>query len=92
MDPALKMLKVLFDIAAAISLYLVASIEDMENNITKKHSSKFIRSLNVVIHAGDPAGGSSGLRFAIMLHPLLPLHHLHLFCPSEEGMTSVFLR
>ena len=30
-----------------------------------------------------------GLRFAIKLHPPLLLLHLHLFCPSEEGMTLI---
>ena len=80
------------NIAAAIAFHLLASIDDMENSMTKKHSSKFIRSLNGAIHAGNPAGGSSGLRFAIKLHPLLPLHHLHLFCPSEEGMILIFLQ
>ena len=48
------------------------STEDMENKSTKKQSNKFIKSLNVAIHAGEPgAGGSS--RFFLAIRLTIPL-------------------
>ena len=58
-----------------------ASTVDIENKSTKKQRSKFIRSLNVAIHAGEPFGGSSCFFLATIIH----LHLLHqiqeLLCP-----------
>ena len=67
--PELKILKLLF-MAATISFSFASSMEDMENRSTKKHKSKFIKSLKVAIHAGDPGGGVSSFLFAITPHPL----------------------
>ena len=59
----------------------------------KKQRSKFIRSLNVAIHAGAPAGASSVFFLATMLHLRL-LHHLlrDFLLPVVSGMISAFLQ
>ena len=43
----------------------LVSIDDIEKSNTKKHKSKFIKSLNVAIHAGEPFGASSCFFLAI---------------------------
>ena len=67
--PPSKILKVAWK-DLTISSNFASSILDIENNITKKQRSKFIKSLNVLIHAGEPAGASCFFLLANFIHRL----------------------
>ena len=73
---------------AAIFWILPSSIVELAKSNMKKQSNRFIRSLNVDIHAGDPSSGGCCFLFAISDHrPLLQIPD----DPLVPGMTSVFL-
>ena len=90
--PLGRILKLLCKDAITISNFSASTV-DIENSKTKKQRSKFIRSLNVAIHAGAPAGASSVFFLATMLHLRL-LHHLlrDFLLPVVSGMISAFLQ
>ena len=85
--PPLKILKVWLK-DAAISSNFWASIVDMENNITKKQSRRFIRSAKVDCHAGAPFGGSSGFLLANLFTSLGRITCT--ICRSQEGFQFLF--
>ena len=94
--PAGKILK-LEAKEAASSLNFSSSTEDKENNNTKKQSSKFIKSLNVLIHAaggGGPAISFFSLAIFIhllhlavqkLLHAVLVIRRISIFLLLHEG-------
>ena len=72
---------------------LSSSTDDIENKSTKKQSSRFIKSLNVAIHAGAPCGASSFFCLAIFIHRLHRQdRRLILHGQSEPGRISAFLQ
>ena len=90
-EPSFKILNVILSKDAAIFCILPSSIVELAKSKTKKQSNKFIRSLKVAIHAGEPSSGGCCFLLAIAYAPSSPNAFLSFGARNDLSFSSITL-